>query len=402
MSKKPSILFINRALPPEHPVSGRLLLDLALGFGKDGWQVSVIAAGDPANVPSLLKKRSNVSVYRVGEMKSSSFLRALYCHIKMAIQAFRLPRHDIVVTLTDPPLLAVTGQILCQIKGSRHIHWCHDLYPEIIRAGGGKISKPMLRLLQRLNHMAMKRADRVVALGRCMARKLAHLGVPTAKISVIPNWSDPRVLVQQARKKKEGKDLFADEEPRFRIVYAGALGRVHPYADILEAAERLSKKFTDVEFIFAGDGQQYEELARKKAERGLTNIRMLPYQPEANLSTLMESGDLHIVTLAEAASGLSVPCKFYNGLAVRRPVIFVGPENSEVARVIEDFKCGTLVHTGDIEALIYAIETYRSNEAFWFAAQKGAEKAAKLMTPEQSIQLWIEKAQMVRESEPEF
>ena len=58
-------------------------------------------------------------------------------------------------------------------------------------------------------------------------------------------------------------------------------------------------------------------------------------------------------------SGLAVPSKFYGILAAGRPVLFIGPEESEVARVIREREIGVVVQPGDSEGLIRAILTYR-------------------------------------------
>jgi glycosyltransferase involved in cell wall biosynthesis len=50
-----------------------------------------------------------------------------------------------------------------------------------------------------------------------------------------------------------------------------------------------------------------------------------------------------------------VPSKFYGVLAAGRPVIFVGPAASEVARVIAHERCGIIVPPGDGKALERAV-----------------------------------------------
>jgi colanic acid biosynthesis glycosyl transferase WcaI len=42
---QPSILFINRVLPPDHGATGRCLADLATRFAAEGWRVTVLADG---------------------------------------------------------------------------------------------------------------------------------------------------------------------------------------------------------------------------------------------------------------------------------------------------------------------------------------------------------------------
>jgi hypothetical protein len=50
---------------------------------------------------------------------------------RLLLAALKLPRHDVVVTMTDPPLLALIGPILRARWSCGLIHWSQDLYPDL-------------------------------------------------------------------------------------------------------------------------------------------------------------------------------------------------------------------------------------------------------------------------------
>jgi hypothetical protein len=62
-------------------------------------------------------------------------------------------------------------------------------------------------------------------------------------------------------------------------------------------------------------------------------------------------------------SGLSVPSKIYGILAAGRPVIFIGPEASEVATIIREAQCGYVIHPGDHQVVLKALLSYRADLA---------------------------------------
>ena len=103
----------------------------------------------------------------------------------------------------------------------------------------------------------------------------------------------------------------------------------------------------------------------------------------------MESGDVHLVTMREEAQGMLVPCKFYSGLSVGRPTVFLGPPNCEVSDVIQRYDAGTVVMSTDGQALADAIYQYRTNGDLWFSAQEGALQAAQTYHPSHSLQKWV-------------
>lgn len=408
--RKPTVVFYNRVYPPARGATGRALRDLARAFARDGWDVTVVTTGPKA----LTERDGNVRVMRVKSSGKKSLFAYGLVWVRLLRAGMSLPRPDLMVTMTDPPLLVVAGRTIAKAKKCRHIHWCHDLYPDLLPALGVNLPRPISNWLRTLSRQAMRSCDKIVVVGRCMARHLTHSGVDPRRLTVIPNWpdaelvSDPgkarkgaartgdeRKILRPANGIRPHKDLVRDEEPKFRILYAGNLGRAHPLDDILGAAEILSTRHPEIEFVFVGDGPQFDWLAQERARRGLENIRLLPWQPAGRLRSLMESGDLHLVTMEEKAVGMLVPSKFYAALAVGRPCVLVGSAQSETGRVLQDFKAGTVVPQGHPKRLAATLRAYRMNGDMWFSTHEAALRAGRIFIPDESLSAWIERARDV-------
>ncbi len=400
---KPSVLFINRAYPPEKGATGRMLHDLAAGFVQDGWDVTVVTAGESATQ----EVKENITVCRVSHRPGrKTAVNYGLVWLRLCLSALRQPRHDLVVSMTDPPMLAVAGSLAARLRKSRHIHWCQDVYPELLPILGYELPDFINNWFEKIAQRALKGCDRIVVIGRCMARGMIHRGIDSRLISVIPNWPDTELVrhhvsavgealrtVVRPMSVRPPESLFRDSrDMKFRVLYAGTLGRAHPVETVLGAAQILQQSHPDIEFVFVGDGPQFERLSSERARRRLDNIRLLPWQPADRLSQLMESGDVHLVTMRHDAAGLLVPCKIYSALAARRPAILVGPEHGEAARMLLDFNAGTVVPQGEPAQLADAIRRFREDSAVWFAAQDGARKAGEIFLPEESIRAWIERA----------
>lgn len=411
--RRPSVIFMNRVYPPGRGATGRVLRDLARSFAREGWQVTVITTGEKAS-----KDRDGaVKVIRLkGPAKPGGAFSYAWVWLKMLITALRQPATTLLVTQSDPPFLAVAGQIIKKFKGSRHIHWCHDIYPDLFPALGVRFPDFVMAGLERVMRGALQTADKVIVVGRCMARQLSYTGIDPKHITMIPNWpdlelsADPHAADAPVQTRGlppekvwyEGAKPFEQQikdEPKFRILYAGNIGLAHPIDAILAAAEILDKDNPEIEFVFVGDGPRFDELSKERAARGLHNIRLLPYQPARRLAQIMESGDVHLVSMAEEAAGLMVPCKLYSAFAAARPCLFLGPAASEAAKVVQDYHAGAVVAPGDVEGLVAQIRHYRFNSEAWFAAQKGARDAGAVFVPEQAIDAWIDRAWSVVKDE---
>jgi glycosyltransferase involved in cell wall biosynthesis len=144
-------------------------------------------------------------------------------------------------------------------------------------------------------------------------------------------------------------------DSRFAVGYSGNLGRAHEFETIVGAMRALPH----VRFVFTGGGAQLD--AVKRAASG--NAEFRPYVPREALSASLSAVDAHLVSLQPALEGLIVPSKFYGILAVARPAIFIGARDGELARIIEEHRCGVVVQPGDVEALTRAIAMLASDPA---------------------------------------
>lgn len=404
MANTPSVLFINRAYPPVRGATGRILSDLAHAFVRDGWSVTILTTGPDA----ALQQDGPIRVVRMkSRMKGKGVFGYALVLAKSLFWGAKLPRHELVVSLTDPPLLVLVGYLVARIKSSRHIHWCQDLYPDLFPVVGLPLPDFIMNILTRLSTAALRRCDRIVVIGRCMARVMVQRGIDAKKIAVIPNWPDSELITVPpepgAPHRKPALDgevharpfeeLFRDgDHPKFRVLYSGTLGRAHPIKSILDAAEILARNNPEIEFVFVGDGPGQEKLAHERAKRGLENIRFLPWQPPSRLREVMESGDVHMISIKHDAAGLLVPSKLYSAFAAARPCIFIGPMQSEAARVINDFKAGVVIAQGEPETLARAILSYCQNSETWYAAHAGSGQAGRIFVPAEATAAWIKRA----------
>ncbi|WP_448189809.1 glycosyltransferase [Azospirillum sp. sgz301742] len=362
MPESPSILFINRVFPPDRGASGRCLADLAGRAARAGWRVTVLADGEgPSEAPR------GVTIVRTGGTGEGrptlrGYLAAL---ARLTVRALTLPRHDLVVTMTDPPLLALAGPLLA-LRHRAALHWCHDLFPALLPVLGVPLPALMRRALQAAMAGALKRHGAVVAIGRCMAERLRGQGVPERLVTVLPNWGDPaiRPLPRDASALRAELRLGG----RFTVAYAGNFGLAHPLGALLAAAEALP----EVAFLLVGYGRGHAAAA---AEAGrLANVHLQPFQPTERLADTLAAADLHLAVMDPRAEGLLVPCKVASALAAGRPCLFLGPPGSEAARLIADHACGIVLEPTDAGGLAATIAAYAADPGR--CAAEGARASA--------------------------
>ena len=284
------------------------------------------------------------------------------------------PQVDHNLFLTQPPLFFAWGTVLQRLRRQPFTVVLLDLYPDVaIQAGlltkGGLITG----LLLRLSRYGFRRADRVIVIGRCMQERLVTLGVEASRIEVIPDWTDEKAIVPLPHTENGFRQQMGWQD-KFVVMYSGNIGVSHYFADILQVARRLQNR-SELVFAFVGDGRRRPEIECFMAKHQLSNIKLLPFQPQSQLARSLGAGDLHFICLRSGFAGLVVPSKTYGVLAAGRPVLFQGEKDGEIAQLIDEEDIGHVVAPGDETGLETAILTYLNDPSL---AQRQGENGRRL------------------------
>jgi len=364
------ILFLNQYYWPDHASTAQHLTDLAESLAARGHEVHVVCSrgGYREGTPRAprLESHEGVTIHRVDatSLGRRSSARRMIDYLSFYLRAtglgLRLPRFDVVITLTTPPILGLIGTLLRRLKGSRHVYWSMDLHPDASRALGRMGRRnPVVRALSWLSDAVYRRADKVVVLGAYMADRVLAKGVRPDRLTTIPVWSRSDEIYPV---ESDGHPLRADLglAGKFVAMYSGNLGLAHAFGEFLAAARRLRDR-DDVVFLFVGDGPRLAEVRAVQRAEGLANIRFLDSYPRSMLHASLSLADVHLISMREEMTGIVVPGKLYGAMASGRPTIFVGPDHCEVADTIRQAACGATVRPGDVDGLVAALEGYAAD-----------------------------------------
>ncbi len=141
-------------------------------------------------------------------------------------------------------------------------------------------------------------------------------------------------------------------------MYSGNMGMGHEFETMLDAAAML-RGDGSVEFRFVGGGKRRAELEAGAARRGLDNVRFMESVPLGNLSALLGSADVHLLSMRPGLEGMLVPSKVYGILAAGRPAIMVGSTENEAAGLIRRSGAGFVIPVGDAAGLCRAVRRLR-------------------------------------------
>jgi len=404
-----NFLLLNQTFYPDVASTAQHLTDLAVHLAERGHRVTVLTSRRAYDTPTRRFPSSEtwrgIRVLRLaatGLGKSARWRRAADFAtflVSCCLRGMMLPRPDVIVALTSPPLISSVGAWLARRHRCRFAYWVMDLNPdEALAAGWLRPDSIAAKLLTKLSRWSLRSASCVIALDRFMRDRLVAQGVDADRITVIPPWShDDHVWFDAV-----GRKRFRQEhglEDRFVVMYSGNHSPCHPLDTLLAAAQRLSGD-SRIRFCFVGGGSEFSKIQRIAAGQEsnangplgpmayeslpTSNLVCLPYQPLDQLAGSLSAADLHVVVMGEPFVGIVHPCKIYNILRIGVPVLYIGPQPSHVTEILAtlngDARAARVSH-GEVERVVQAIQQMASN-AGRRAAPSGQEFLKETLLPQ--------------------
>ena len=360
--RRQRILVLNQYYWPGVEATANLLTELCEALAED-YDVTVIAGKAP-DAPAR-QERNGVSIVRVRSTtyeRSQLSRRALnYLTYVVGVlwKGMYARRPDLVICMTDPPFIGSMARIVAARFRAPLLVIAQDVFPEIAVKLGRLHNPVVVRSLRLLVDSSLRSADRVVAIGDTMKRRLEEKGVQPDRIRVIPNWVDVSRIRPAPRDNPWAREHRLTK--RFVVMHSGNVGYAQDLDTLIRACTFL-RDLNDLAVRIIGGGARREELIQLARRLEADKVRFMPWQPYELRSLSISTADIHVVGLARGLAGYVVPSRLYGVLATGRPVIAAAEAESETAQLVARVGCGVVVRPGDPYALARAIRAAHDGE----------------------------------------
>jgi hypothetical protein len=319
------IALINRFFPPDPAVTGWSARELAQYLGRQVPHAEIRVFASAARYRGGVRQVDmGVPVRRIPSLNPPAMgpLRltaSLWDGYRLAKRAAGWA--DVVISLTDPPLLGLwVGWLIGRMERRiRWIEWTMDLYPEAFVAAGvvGR-DAPVYRYVSRCARRYLP--DHYICLGpgqRAMLQSLRSCVRPTTIL--------PCGILAGTKPTVPPPEWRADER-RVIIAYAGNLGEPH-CVDALISLVRCADP-SRFKFIFALYGSKSGQAVT--ALRDCRNVVWRHHLDHADLA----HANVHLVSLKRPWLHISVPSKAVSAVCLGRPILFIGPAEADIMTML--------------------------------------------------------------------
>jgi glycosyltransferase involved in cell wall biosynthesis len=243
----------------------------------------------------------------------------------------------------------VAARTIRRLTKIPYLYHCMDLYPEVAELAGLSPPRLLVRLARRLDTTTCRRAAAVVVLSEDMRATLLARGLDGGNIVVLNNFAVPDETDGPVA------DVLPEDPARFRITFAGNLGRFQGLTDLVDAVHRIAAHSPEVDLVFVGAGVSHTALQARAGNLLGTQIHFIDHQPAAGAALALAHSQLAVVSLLPGIYRVAYPSKTATCLAAGCRLLAVVEDESELAALVRDEDLGTVCPPGDVDALVRAI-----------------------------------------------
>jgi len=353
LNPKQTIWVISELFYPETISTGYIMTEIAKSLSKD-FNINVVCATEDIDSLSDNDMEKTILPLNINRVVNSGYnkdklLSRFFGNLNTSLKMFFFIKKQVPsygnILLVSNPIFLVWLISLIKIRKKWDVKLIvHDVFPENILAikKNNIIIKLFYPVVKFSFDAAFSKMNTLILLGRDMQNVIARKINNKVKMVIIENWADTDSIIS-----------LPSDQITTKFLFAGNLGRVQGIEILLKAINNV--KSSNFQFTFIGAGamqssiNDYIKIANNK------QVELFPWQPREKQNEFLSNYTIGVVTLSPNMYGLGVPSKFCNLLASGKPVLYIGPLNSEIHLVLKEFQIGWYAEAGNLLDITNAI-----------------------------------------------
>jgi glycosyltransferase involved in cell wall biosynthesis len=360
------ILLVTQHYAPFPSTTSGYMTDIAKALAQKSRVVVISSSPDSASKSPPTPGEPEVIEIRSWWPEKSALVSRSFAAVLFSIQVFvAVMKHarsdDVLLCVTTPFTLPYTVALAARLRKASSALIIYDLYPDtLVMAGFLSASSILTKWLRSANEVMFQWFDAIVIIGRDMGSKLLDYPKMTAaKINLIRNWATLPVRYRELTPENPYRRVCGRQ---FVVAMSGNAGFTHDPESVFEAA-RILKNNENIKFLLSGEGVGWTKLNEMQAASPLPNVTLIERVPESELESFLSAGDIWIVPYRKNNTGVSVPSRIYNLLAIGRPIIICSEPDAEAAILMREEDIGWVAPPEDPEAIARIISFAASASA---------------------------------------
>jgi hypothetical protein len=348
-------------LPPEFGAVGQYAMVFAREMAEAGRQVTLVGlTSGPSSAE--VERFASGGILETARIAISTYDKTKYA--SRLIWLFKANLHLMARVLRDgrsrggeilftgaPPFMLFFAVLAKYIRGARLIYRITDFYPEVIIAELGRKSLP-LAIFERIAWAMRRRVDLFQALGEDQRKLLIAGGISPHRIILKRDISPVPIT---GRERPMSPPPVLSGHPI--LLYSGNYSVAHEVETVVEGLIHHWSGKGRFGLWLSASGKNVA-VVEQRLRCASVPVAWTQPVPLDDLPSLLAAADVHLSTLRNPFAGYVLPSKVYACIGSGRPILFVGPENSDVHLLCSEAGSASYerVEPGDVDGFAAAID----------------------------------------------
>ncbi len=231
-----------------------------------------------------------------------------------------------IITTSPPHSTQLIGlRLKRRFPGLKWVADLRDPWTDIYYYDMFRPSLPARMLDRNLEKRVLSRADRIITVGKTLASLLAAKTEAVAgKTEILPNGFD----------EEDFQGVVSSVPERFTITYVGTLSPAYPVRGFIDAVKDMRINGKQVALQFVGTVPEEIRALFPAGDEG-DGPRFISYCEHPEAIRYMMSSSLLLLIIPDHSSNRSILTgKIFEYLATEKPILFLGPEDGDAARLL--------------------------------------------------------------------
>jgi glycosyltransferase involved in cell wall biosynthesis len=222
-----------------------------------------------------------------------------------------------VIHVHNMPDFLIFAALIPKIFGARLILDIHDPMPEFYQSKfGAKENSLIVRFIKFQEKLSIQFANAVVTANENFKEQLIQRGVPSSKVTVLPNVPNPKLF--------QPKKLNQNGSEKITLIYPGTIAPRYGLHIAIQAVAFLKEEYPNLTLQIIGSANEYStELEGLSESLGVR--RMIDFHPAVSIDripSLMQQATIGIYpAIPDSHMEIATPTKVQEFVAVGLPVI---------------------------------------------------------------------------------
>jgi len=347
--------------------------DLMREFSKNDHQLYIVSPSERRDKQSTsIKKEKNAYLLNVKTLniqktnfveKGFSTLTVEKFFLKAIKKFFKDVKFDLVIYSTPPITFTNLIKYIKKRDNAKSYLLLKDIFPQNAVDMKMLSEKSFLfRYFRKKEKELYHISDKIGCMSQANVDFLLKYNSEIAKdkTEINPNSIEVKNHIQPSVKQKNIiRFKFGIPQDRKIFIYGGNLGKPQGIDFLVETLDAI-KNNNNIFFVIVGSGTEHGKIRNWMEDNRPNNILLLSALPKTEYDELVRCCDVGLIFLHKDFKIPNYPSRLLSYLEYKMPVLAATDQNTDVGTDLTKNGCGIAVYSGDVKAMVLAINKFVS------------------------------------------